>query len=362
MKTLTTAAALVLSMFGAAQAVAGVLGAISTQVEALSDVVTYSSAGTNALNTRVGYKVTVSNVGGNTVNNVVFAGNAVVRKLADDTINANELPLFVEVNDDAGACGTPTGTSTAVTCNLGQMRAGSTRVFAVFFNGPVKDNDCFVANGPSCEVVRFAGATDYSEGTNDNTTSNDRSDWVGPADVPLGTANPTRVKTALPKSGGTFFTGLAAEPSPLTYPFATKVGAPNPPVYSYAEIVLSKAIDNAEVQLCTNAGNFNNCYASQITIPGVIYPTSAAGYLTITLRIDSSEVGSQFKSANVKVYYDASDSPLPRCSALGGFPTATDPHCVLPATRYSNSGKNGELRGDVEVTVLGLRNGTYRIR
>jgi len=362
MKYLNTALALVVTVFGSApSAMAGVTGAISTQVEALSDVVTYSAIGTAALNTKVGYKVTVRNVAGNTVNNVVFAGSAVVRKLSDGTVNPNELPYLVEVNDDAGACGTPTGNSTSVSCNLGQLRAGASRVFAVFFKGPVKNNDCFVAGGPSCEVVTFAGATNYSEGMNDTTGANDQSLWTGPADVPLGTANPTNVRSALPKSGGTFFTGLDAVPSLLTYPFAAKVTAPNPPVYSSAAILLSKVTANDEVQVCTAAGNFKNCYASQVTIPGVIY-VDGSNYLTIVLRVDSSEINTPFRPANIKVYYEGSDSPLPLCSSLGGVPTTTDPHCALPATRYSNAASNGDLRGDVEVVVLGLTNGTYRIR
>lgn len=361
MKYLKTAVALAVLLGSTPAAIGGVAGAISTTVEALSDVVTYSTVATTSLNTKVGYKVTVSNVGGNTANNVVFAGSADVRKSSDGSVNPNELPYLVEINDDAGACGTPTGNSTSVSCNLGQLRAGASRVFAVFFKGPVKNNDCFVVGGSSCEVVKFAGITRYSEGTNDNTDVNDQSLWVGPADVPLGTANPTKVKSALPKSGGTFFTGLDAVPSALTYPFATKVSAPNPPMYSFAEIFLSKAEANDDVSACAAAGNFKHCYASQVTIPGVTY-INGSNYLTIVLRIDSSEINTPFRSSRVKVFYDGSDSPLPTCAALGGVPTATDPHCVLPATRYSNAGSNGELRGDAEVVVLGLRNGTYRIR
>jgi len=377
MKNVVRAGAIVAAALCATStAIAGVADVITTAVEELSDVVTYSTGGTKPLTTRVGYKVTVSNVGGNTVNSVVFRGDAKVLKLADNTENELEKPYYVEVNDDAGACGIPSGTSTAVTCNLGQMRAGSVRTFAVFFKSPIRNNTCYVLGGPNCEAVRFSGVTDYSEGTNDGSAVNDRSVWTGPADVSLGTASPTKVKTALAKSGGVFFTGSDGVPSTLTYPFATRLTAPNPPVFGSATISLKKfllssnsAIDVAEAQWCTNAGNFVNCYEAGIQVPGVTYTYVAGGtnYLTTILRIDSSEVISPFRASRVKVYYtesetDPSVNELPYCPP-DGVPLPSAPHCVVNNIfRYSNAGPNGELRGDVQIEVHGLRNGFLRTR
>jgi hypothetical protein len=249
----------------------------------------------------------------------------------------------------------------------------------LFFTGPVKNNTCFVpgVTKDPCEVVQFAGFTNYSEGTNDTSAVNDQVGWTGTPNVGLGTPNPTKVKSALPKSGGTFFTGLDGVPSTTTYTFATQLGAPNPPVFSSASISLKKfellsndPNDIAQAQLCTAAGNFYNCYEAGIDVPGVIYTYVAGGtnYLTTILRIDSSEVISPFRASRVKVFYSDPVAGIPEraldfCPA-DGVPLVTDPQypCIVSGSiiRYSNAASNGELRGDVQIEVHGLKNGFIR--
>jgi hypothetical protein len=369
----------------ASPALAGVAGVITTVVGELSDVVTYSTDDTKPLTTKVGYKVTISNTGGNTVNNVVFTGSTQVLRIDSAgnpviplQVNDNEKAYFVEANDDGGACGMPTGTSTSITCNLGQLRAagsaGSSRTFAVFFKGPVKSNTCFVAGGPNCEAVKFAGVTNYSEGTNDSTNVNDESAWTGPANVPLGTANPRKVKSALSKSGGDLFTGADGVPSPLTFKFAAKLNAPQLPQYTTATLDLKPVTEDPDfnnlVSACVALGNFNNCYQAGVIVPllaplepNLINP-ELTKFLTIILRIDSTEVKSPFRKQNIVVVNvnDASnEETVQPCGAYGLPPVGFD-RCVFDIQRYPNSGSNGELRGDVEVVIHAYRNAPYRIR
>ena len=360
---------------GLMSATAGVQGVVTTQVEALSGTVTYSTTGTSPLTTKVGYTVTITRNGTNTVNNVVFKGTTNVVVLSTGLANPAESAAFVEADDDGDACKPGVTNPSEVVCNFGQMRPGDTRTFAVFFKGPVESTgNCFTTGGPSCEVVRFTGTTDYSEGSNDSSGSapNDQSEWVwvGSPDVSLGTPNPTEVKSALSKSGGQFSTGTDAVPSTLTFPFATKLNAPNPPVFSSASIKLKKFTvlsDNAQVQLCAAAGNFNNCYEADITVPDVIYvpstdPLVPTRYLTILLRIDSTEVKNPYRPGNIKVYYGANDiNPMLPCDS-GGLPPAGEQRCVAGISRYGNSGSLGELRRDVEVEIHAYRNALYRLR
>jgi hypothetical protein len=359
---------------GISSAIAGVSGAVTTTVEPLSGTVTYRTTGAKGLATKVGYKVTISRSGTNTVNNVVFKGNTSVFKSATpEEENTNESAEFDEANDDGGFCGVG-AVPTEVVCNFGQMRAGDSRTFAVFFKGPVESaGNCFTPGGDPCEVVRFRGTTDYSEGGNDSpgSTPNDQAAWVwvGSDDVPLGTPNPTNVKSALSKSGGDFFTGIAGEPSALTFPFAVKLSAPNPTVFSSVSLNLKKLSLGSEVpdevaaaQDCMTAGNFNNCYQADVRLPGVTY-LPGPDYLTIILLIDSTEVKNPFRSANIKVY-DGSDgyvNPLPPC-ASGGLPPAGELRCVAEIDRYGNAGSLGELRRDVRVVLHALANGPFRTR
>jgi len=177
------------------------------------------------------------------------------------------------------------------------------------------------------------------------------------------------VKSALSKSGGEFFTGTAGEPSPSTFPFAVRLTAPSPTnISSSVSLNLKKLAltgnpdEIAAAQDCMTAGNFNNCYQADVLLPGVVY-LPGPDYLTIILLIDSTEVKTTFREANVKVY-DGSDgyvNPLPPC-ASGGLPPAGELRCVHEISRYGSAGWLGELRRDVKVVLHALKNGPFRTR
>lgn len=358
-------AAVVLSsaMIGAmSSAIAGVAGVVTTTVEALSGTVTYSTTGNKPLNTKVGYTVTIArtSTSTNTVNNVVFNGETSVATATGT--NPAEFADFLEANGDGGVC-RQGDTRTKVVCNFGQMRAGDSKTFAVFFKGPVESTgNCFTPGGTPCEAVRFTGATNYSEGNNDGTGSfpNDQSAWTV-ADVPLGTANPTNVKSAVSKtSDNIIFTGTDGAPSLTTFPFAAEISAPNPPNNGSATISLKKLESNDQTTLCTAAGNFRNCYEADVAVPAAIYIPGPL-YLTIILRVDDSEVINPFRKERIRVYYGADDlNAVPPCE--NGLPPLGGQRCVFSVDRYSNQGTLGALRRDVEVVVRAYSNGLLRTR
>ena len=150
------------------------------------------------------------------------------------------------------------------------------------------------------------------------------------------------------------FTGTGGEPSTLTYPFAAKVVAPKPPVFSSADILLEKPTLTNDVTACELKGNFKNCYQASLSIPYLAYPTVFEGgtqYLTILLRIDASELKTSFQARNVSVFYEeaAGSTELPACQtkndAYPGFPPETATRCVAGVFQYGKSAKFGELRG-----------------
>ncbi|TXH55682.1 MAG: hypothetical protein E6Q93_15755 [Burkholderiaceae bacterium] len=325
-------------------------GDITITVEALSNNVTYSRPATTsparpALDTYVGYRISVANVGGNTINNISVVGTAAVT-------DPQEQALASSV-DGPYAC---TLSASTVSCAIGQLKAGQAAApFVVFFKAPAKD-----ANAPitgdgvagSCgttDCVRLSGQLLYAE-TTGGTNSIPQNSIVafGPSDVTLGTNNPTLVRSAVQKSGGTLFTGDAALTTG-TNPFATRLGLPSSTTYTTAEIRLSP------VPVCSV---LSQCFASSITAPGTFSP-----YLTITLRLDASAIVKGTKIESVTVQYEGLDVGLcasPTTPRTDGFP------CIASRTAYPKNSRNGaafpiELEGDFEWILLNIRNGSYKI-
>ena len=95
-----------------ASALAGA-GSMSTVVTPLTPAVTYSAAASGsvpALVTWVGYRVSISNVGGNTINAIRFTGTA-------SATDAQEQVVFSSV--EGASCSTTTTAKTAIECSSG---------------------------------------------------------------------------------------------------------------------------------------------------------------------------------------------------------------------------------------------------
>jgi hypothetical protein len=329
-------------------------GVLTTVVTPLSPAVTYSILATTsparpALNTYIGYTVSIANGGGNTINNISFTGSA----------RATDLDEPVVFSSAEGASCTTSAGGTSIHCAIGQLKAGvAFPTFAVFFKAPVKDAGSPLPDGDpalcaSTDCVAFSGITYYAETTGGTTSPVDNSvaEWTTGA-VTLGTFNPTLVKSAVQKSGGNLFTGSGGVTSSAD-PFATSVIVPASTSFTTAEI-----LETPDAINCTN--NFTACFRSDITIPGTFSP-----YLTIVLRQDASTIIKGTKIESVLIQYTGASGTV----FVGDCASPTSPRtdgipCVAKRTFYKNSrvpGWTADLDGDFEWTLINLGNGSYKV-
>ncbi len=336
-----------------ATALAGA-GQLTTTVTPLSPAVTYSAPATAtraALDTYVGYRVLIANSGGNTINRIVFRGRI-------SATDKQERAVFSSA--DGATCKTDED-GDEVRCALGQLKAGQAFAeFVLFFKAPAKDPASPLPDGDSAncaqtDCLSFRGQVVYAEGHGDDHKSkprNSSSAWAA-APVTLGTFNPSLVKTAVQRTGGTVFTGSGAVPT-TDDRFTTAVAVPASPTYTTAQIQ-----EELESQFCSN--NFSDCYRTDVTVPGVFSP-----YLTIVLRQDKSTILKGAKIEGVLVKYFADDGSF---HFVGDCASPTTPRsdglpCVARRTHYSTSSVPGwtpELDGDFEWTLINLKNGSYKV-
>lgn len=329
-------------------------GTLTTTVTPLSPAVTYSALATAsparpALDTYIGYSVSVANTGGNTINNISFTGSTLVT-------DADEKAVFSSAE---GATCTASAAGNTINCTIGQLKAGvAFPTFAVFFKSPVKDAasplpDGIAANCAATDCVGFGGIIYYAETTGgaNSVPVNSTLPW-STGTVTLGTFNPTLVKSAVQKSGGNLFTGSGGITSGAD-PFATSVIVPASTSFTTAEI-----LETPDAINCTN--NFTACFRSDITIPGTFSP-----YLTIVLRQDASTILKGAKIESVLVQYTGpggtvfvGDCASPTTPRTDGVP------CIARRTYYKNSrvpGWTADLDGDFEWTLINLKNGSYKV-
>ena len=332
-------------LFGAASAWAGA-GTITTVVTPLSTNVTYSIQGTptvTALPTWVGYTVSISNDGGNTVNAVQFIGKTSVTDSAESAVYSSI--------EGTTAC---TASGPDVDCQFGQLRAGEGVSFAVFFKAPAK-----VANGVADtngqDSVGFSGTTKYAEGgSGSNPPPNSVKPWAADA-VALGTDNPLVLKSAVPKLGGVFFTG-AGGVSKGGDKFATTVTVPPSAKYTTAAI--------EELIFTVGCVSFVDCYRSTITVPLPDGTTAFSPYLTFVLRQDQANIvkGTRIETVVIKSTDDANVVHTLGACATGPVPRSDGIPCIAETKVYKNSrvaGWTADLDGDFEWTLINLHNGSF---
>jgi hypothetical protein len=247
----------------------------------------------------------------------------------------------------------PTAPANAVTvrCAFGQFRNGASASFALFYKAPVQDTISPLPAGS--DLVTFSGRTITAEGFNGGNSPNNSVDAWTTGAVTLGTSNPTLVKTAVPKSGGSFFTGLGGL-SLADDPIATTVTLPP----------LATAFTTATIQESPAAGNCNafvTCYGTQLTIPGTFSP-----FLTTVVRLDSANIKRGTRIESVTIIYVADDATAhvvgpcasPTTARADGIP------CLASSKYYKNkkvAGWTPELDGDFEFTFIGTRNGRFNM-
>jgi hypothetical protein len=353
------------AVLGASTSAFGAAGAITLTVDppvaALSDAVTYRTV---KLQTFVGLNVgdvggtnvLLTNTGGNTINDVNITLSATVRDAAETlTLYKPEVYLPSSCTWDKDSGGNPVpGKTVSFTCRIAHMANGATfPAFSVFYSAPTQGSTPLGSDFVDTNVRLV-----YAEGLNDQPSSPNNSFFDTPQlqVVTLGTTNPTRVKSGVPKDGVKLETGNGAIPSTSTYPFAASLNVPTAAAVTSAEIQLAAVTDNTEVQLCQAALNFNHCYVATVTVPALVY--TDANVMTLILRIDSSEVGNKFNASNVHVFHDGLE--IFACQA--GQPNNIVTACFGTIIRYSNAAKNGDLRSDVEVPVFTKKNGSWGMR
>lgn len=332
----------------------GGAGDITTTVIPIAPNVTYSrdASATNktpALVTYVGYRVQISNVGGNTINNIRFTGTTSVTDSQEKAIYSSA---------EGVSCTTSTG-GTSIDCNIGQLKAGEPfPEFAVFFVAPVKVVNT-VADGENQDFVSFSGTTFYAEGTGgvpQSTPTNSTLPWAT-VPVTLGTFNPESVKSAVPKGGGTLFTGDGAVAT-ATDTWATAVVVPATTRFTTAEILEATTPTTCAPDLLT-------CSTSTLTIPG------SFANLIIYLRRDVTTIAKNAKISSARVYYSDPTTPaegvtypyevLPctNTTTYGSLPKPGVP-CIKSRTEFTKrTAPTPEWEGDWQFEIWALDNGRY---
>lgn len=347
-------------------------GITATNVFPLSTTVTYSRPAdpprVSALTTYVAYSVTVSNVSGNTINNVVLEGTAVVAE-------PSEVLTFSSA-DGASCTATGPGNPVTISCNIGQLRANTSAApITVFFIAP------FQGTTSLDDYVGFYGRVTTAEGANKGNSPNDSVDfWPLPANtqppqlcagpslenpalqqpcvgVALGTPQLASVKSAVPKSGGTVFTGDGAVATAAD-PWTTTVAIPAASISTTADVLES-------ISPIAYAPNLLNRSESVLTIPGTF------AQLVITLRRDVSTLakGAKINSAEIR-YSEPRDGGglritypytlLPCTDTTYGVLPQEGIPCLFKRTAYTKrSAPTPDWEGDWEFIIYALDNGKY---
>jgi hypothetical protein len=324
---------------------------IDTQIMSLGDAVTYSTATETYV---VGFKVTVSNTGNNTVNNVRFEGESSV------TGSPDLVALYK--GTDGITCSPVLNSPTKFTCQLGTAPAGYSKTFSIFFYSPVYSP----SNPLETRTVDFNTTTIYAEGTNDNPNNPPANDTrvtnlVGA--VTLGTASPAVVKSALTPDGGTFFTAPVDQ-------FQSKVIVPPQQRSSSVKLEETPAADSTT---CSSQKNFNTCYRSLIEVPDVVFLPASGNFLTFVLRVDSANIRKGSKIGRVVIRYSAPGIPelgidavdltnLQFCAKDANnnpVPNSNYEPCVAQANDFTRKGSLGFF--GYEWRILNLKNGSFEL-
>ena len=359
MNDLKSSAVLAAALLAASSAAFAGAGIVTTTVAPLADIVTYSTVATPALKSYIGYTVAIGNGGGNTINHIRFTGTTSVAAADEAAEFDPTATVGATCAADLNPPGAPANART-ITCTVGagQLAAGQPfPTFAVFFKAPVKGG----APLTTPDTVSFSGTTYYAEtNSGGNPLPNSALAWsTGP--VTLGTNNPTLVRSAVTKNGGTLFTGKGNG----TDIFSTSVVVPPVATYTTARIEQST--------FTTGCTNFTTCYASQLTIPPIPGTIAFTPYLTIVLRQDATNIkpGTRIESVLIEYLPDGTPPPLyhaPYYVGLCASPTTPRddglPCIAKPPVYYKNSkvpGWTPALNGDFEWTLINKKNGGYKV-
>lgn len=298
-------------------------------------VVTYSRpTATPPLVTRAAYEVTITNRSNNTLNEVRFEAATTVQ-------GAAQAAPFIEAIGFACAA----SSATATRCSIGTLRGkGDRRSFVLLFAAPTAGS-----------AVVLNWVANYSEGRKDSPGASHGDTQTGAATTPLGTPIVTEVRSYIPTTGGSVYTGQTGVAT-FADPFTTTVQVPS---WAKAEVLEAQS-----AQSCSAA--YTLCATSTLTIPG------SFAYLTIILRRDASTIVSGANIANAVLRYepgsnDASGNFVPSgppvdiisCDLLPDrLPNAANKRCLDYRRRYDlTNSPTIDWKFDWEFGLRALENG-----
>jgi hypothetical protein len=302
-------------------ALAGVEGTILTDVAKVQSPVNFTAGSSVGV---AAFDVTVSNVGGNVANAVVFTGKAT----AGTYLSA-----------EGAAC---TGTGVDVSCSFGQMRPGDVRAFTVLYTTPA---------GPTPTKLSFTGLTLFSEGTGGAKSKPQNSKSTDTDEVNLAAASGTSTQSVVPGNGQFFTLGTVPGDG-----FSTRVTVPPQSAHTTATIV--------EQTFSSTCDNFIGCFKTTLTIPGAF---EESPFLQIVLHQDKLNIKPGTQIGSVQIWYDP-DGAAGEVQ-VGPCPTGPQPvgggiPCIVEAKHYKNSSVPGwtpELDGDMVWLLINTLNGSFRL-
>jgi hypothetical protein len=335
-------------------------GEVTTVVTPLSTNVSFTESASDPF--FIVYSVRVTNEVGNTINNIVFTGAT-----APVPTTSGALTTFDSAT--GATCTTTNPDRTAISCSVGQLKAGGSAVFYVTFVAPT-------AAAGSTDTT-FSGVTYFAEGTGglDNSIpQNSTRAWTA-GNVALGTTSPSNIKSGVPQVNKTlkFSTAPNSVDAVLSDQITMTVSVPGTTPITSTLTILDEPLSPTDPD-CVAQGNFHRCYTSTLTIRDtstdpptqLIYPSGSGKYLGITLRIDPAAIKPGFKPSNVKVYYDGVLVNACQLTSASGAPiTYAALPCYTGIVYYKNWNRNSSWpqawEGSVDVFAVHDRNGRWGI-
>jgi hypothetical protein len=331
------------------------------------------SVGRSGLTTYDAFRVTLTNMSGNTTNAIVFGGSTnVTGDLTATGGDANAVASYVE-SDPLGTC---SGSGTTVQCNIGQMKNGVTKSFVVIFAAPaLADADHWATDAK----IDFNWSFDYSSGNSSGTPTSLICNSQPASPPPCTGTNSTNLITTatdailssfvtyIPSFGGTFFTGNGASALPsnpgLTNPLL-------PTALLKLKVPGAEKLSTAQVQQNVVAGGLTSATTTTITsiikVPNNDQPFSQ--FITIFLQRDASTHANGAKIADAVVLYSHTDdlsnlNPVPPCPANGDPSGFTPPVCEMLSLRTEFTKKTAPTPDDVGdwlFVIHALENGGFK--
>ena len=301
------------------------------------------------------YQVTVTNQGGNTINQVVFGVTATVLDTTNTQVTGDPVgATYVPQAPSSSAC-TGNADGSSVSCTLGHMAAFQSNTFVLVFTAPTAGAKISLATTATYSESISPGAPPSTITVTDPTV------YTALVDPSNDTQVNAEVMSYVPSFGTGVCTGVYCIPSG-TNPGTAGIFVPSTPLGGVATIGFATDPNNLSC-----AGGFP-CNVSTVTAPGLF------SNLQVTLRRNPAFIAPGQKIAKTPVTYTfdngttvdistnfctgySTNNPVP--PVAGTDPASTVP-CIAKEFAYPNNYKpNPALSGVFEWVIYSLHNGKF---